>query len=67
MSKLPGYETTYEIIKAGDEGAPVVQKGCTVTVHATGVVKETGKKFWLGFSHFLHHLQRNSLDRSYKK
>merc|ERR1712232_1375336 len=27
------------------EGAEVV-KGATVTVHATGVVKETGKKFW---------------------
>merc|ERR1712087_79926 len=23
-----------------------VSKGCTATVHATGVVKETGKKFW---------------------
>ena len=27
---------------AGDE----VSKGNTVTVHATGIVKETGKKFW---------------------
>ena len=29
------------------EGAgDVVSKGNTVTVHATGIVKETGKKFW---------------------
>jgi hypothetical protein len=52
---LPGYDTTYEIIKAADEDAPVVKKGCTVTVHATGIVKETGKKFWFVLSHFLHH------------
>lgn len=32
------------ILKPGD-GAAVV-KGATVTVHATGVVQETGKKFW---------------------
>jgi peptidylprolyl isomerase len=31
-------------LKPGD-GAAVV-KGATVTVHATGVVQETGKKFW---------------------
>ena len=30
-----------------EEGAgDVVSKGNTVTVHATGIVKETGKKFW---------------------
>merc|ERR1712173_129254 len=23
-----------------------ITKGCTVTVHALGIVKETGKKFW---------------------
>jgi hypothetical protein len=34
----------YNILKEGS-GASVV-KGATVTVHATGVVKETGKKFW---------------------
>merc|ERR1712228_198576 len=39
-----GYKTTYEVQKAGS-GASVV-KNATVTVHATGVVKETGKKFW---------------------
>mmetsp|Transcript_23184 Transcript_23184/g.37057 ORF Transcript_23184/g.37057 Transcript_23184/m.37057 type:complete len:118 (+) Transcript_23184:81-434(+) len=36
--------TTYEILKAGT-GAEVT-KGAKVTVHATGVVTETGKKFW---------------------
>merc|ERR1712048_939169 len=42
---IPGYKTTKEILKAGSDGASVT-KGCTATVHATGVVKETGKKFW---------------------
>ena len=36
--------TVYNILKEGS-GAEVV-KGSKVTVHATGVVKETGKKFW---------------------
>ena len=44
MSAIPGYQTTFEELKAGS-GAKV-EKGKTVTVHATGVVKETGKKFW---------------------
>ena len=44
MTAIPGYQTTYEILKAGSGDA--VAKGKTVTVHATGVVKETGKKFW---------------------
>merc|ERR1719323_2143565 len=44
MTAIPGYQTTYELLKAGS-GAKV-EKGKTVTVHATGVVKETGKKFW---------------------
>ena len=44
MSAIPGYQTTFEELKAGS-GAKV-EKGRTVTVHATGVVKETGKKFW---------------------
>ena len=36
--------TVYNIIKEGTgEG---VKAGKTVTVHATGVIKETGKKFW---------------------
>ena len=36
--------TVYNILKEGS-GASVT-KGATVTVHATGVIKETGKKFW---------------------
>merc|ERR1712025_424183 len=44
MTAIPGYQTTYELLKAGNEDK--VDKGKTVTVHATGVVKETGKKFW---------------------
>lgn len=31
-------------VKAGSGNS--VSKGCTATVHATGVVEETGKKFW---------------------
>lgn len=59
MQPIPGYKTVYNILKAGS-GA-TVQKGNTVqlllnpiivhpypqvTVHATGSVQETGKKFW---------------------
>merc|ERR1712141_655503 len=44
MTAIPGYQTTYEILKAGSGNK--VEKSRTVTVHATGVVKETGKKFW---------------------
>eukprot|EP00999_Lentomonas_sp_LEN2_P001663 NODE_2742_length_511_cov_36.080729_g2692_i0.p1 GENE.NODE_2742_length_511_cov_36.080729_g2692_i0~~NODE_2742_length_511_cov_36.080729_g2692_i0.p1 ORF type:complete len:117 (-),score=25.38 NODE_2742_length_511_cov_36.080729_g2692_i0:85-435(-) len=44
MQALPGMKTTYRILKEGS-GA-VVQKKSKVQVHATGVVKETGKKFW---------------------
>merc|ERR1711862_330533 len=36
--------TVYNILKAGS-GAEVA-KGATVTVHATGVIQQTGKKFW---------------------
>ena len=45
-SSLPpaGMATTYEVLVEGD-GA-TVSAGDTVTVHATGIVKETGKKFW---------------------
>jgi len=39
-----GMETTYEVLAEGDGQA--VSAGDTVTVHATGIVKETGKKFW---------------------
>ncbi len=40
---IPGYDTKYDIIKAGSGN--LVEKGDTVTVHVTGVVGETGKKF----------------------
>ena len=36
--------TTYEILTEGNGTA--ITKGCTATVHALGVVKESGKKFW---------------------
>ena len=41
----PGCDgTMYTILKEGS--GKEVTKGAKVTVHATGVVKETGKKFW---------------------
>ena len=45
MEPIPGHKTQYRIIKPGS-GGPAISKGSTATVHATGVVKETGKKFW---------------------
>merc|ERR1711920_788218 len=42
---IAGYETKRIIQRDGD-GRQVIQKGCTATVHATGTVEETGKKFW---------------------
>ena len=44
MAEIPGYKTTREILQQGS--GPEVTKGCTATVHATGVVVQTGKKFW---------------------
>eukprot|EP00959_Pyramimonas_sp_CCMP1952_P337649 7070875-Pyramimonas_sp.AAC.1 len=43
-NKIAGKRTTYEIIKEG-EGS-LIKTGAQVTVHATGIVKQTGKKFW---------------------
>lgn len=43
---IPGAKTTYVIVTPGKEDAATVQVGDTVTVHATGIVAETGKKFW---------------------
>ena len=41
----PGCDgTTYEILKAGN--GKEITAGCTATVHALGVIKESGKKFW---------------------
>ena len=45
-NEIPGFKTTYAVLKAGDTDGPSVAKGSAVTVHATGVVVETGKKFW---------------------
>merc|ERR1712070_619017 len=45
MMGVPGCKTTYRIMQNGRGGAKV-KKGSSVVVHATGVVKETGKKFW---------------------
>ena len=43
---IPGFKTTFSILAAGDASGPTVTKGSSVTVHATGVVVESGKKFW---------------------
>merc|ERR1739845_203471 len=45
MQAIRGYRTAYKILKPG-RGGPKVKKGSKVTLHATGVVRETGKKFW---------------------
>ena len=45
FSPISGYDTTYETVAEGT-GAPIVTKGATVKVHATGTVEETMKKFW---------------------
>ena len=43
---IPGMATTRRTTKAGDPGAATIQAGDTATVHATGVVAQTGKQFW---------------------
>jgi len=45
LQSIPGYNTTYQIKTPGRAGKKVV-KGCSVTVHATGVIRETGITFW---------------------
>jgi len=44
MEPIIGFRTLKQMIKPG-RGASVIA-GNVVTVHATGSVKETGKKFW---------------------
>lgn len=44
METISGFKTLKQVLKAG-AGAKVMA-GNTVTVHATGSVKQTGKKFW---------------------
>jgi FKBP-type peptidyl-prolyl cis-trans isomerase len=43
---IPGYETKMLNVRVPTEGGAKVSKGDKVTVHATGIVKETDKKFW---------------------
>jgi len=49
-TEIPGFATTYQIVKEGDQvtvpGAKEVSKGNQVTVHATGVMTKSGKTFW---------------------
>merc|ERR1712224_682950 len=41
---IPGHKTTYTVESPGSGAS--VKKGSTVSVHATGIVKQIGKKFW---------------------
>jgi tRNA pseudouridine55 synthase len=45
---LPGYETSVRVLvpSAAASDASIVKKGSGVTVHATGVVEQTGETFW---------------------
>lgn len=48
---LPGYETRVRVLQSATDGKSAVSrqtvtKGSAVTVHATGVVEETGETFW---------------------
>ena len=40
---IPGVKTVYEILTPGESAGPAITVGDKVTVHATGVVKDTGK------------------------
>mmetsp|Transcript_49414 Transcript_49414/g.92622 ORF Transcript_49414/g.92622 Transcript_49414/m.92622 type:complete len:116 (-) Transcript_49414:242-589(-) len=44
MQAVPGCKTQYEILKPGTGKA--IEAGSSPTVHATGVVQQTGQKFW---------------------
>ena len=43
---VSGLKTKKMTVSEAPAGAPTIAKGDTITVHATGVVKETDKKFW---------------------
>ena len=43
---IAGLKTQKMTVTPAPEGSPTIAKGDTITVHATGVVKETDKKFW---------------------
>eukprot|EP00444_Apocalathium_aciculiferum_P010288 CAMPEP_0183387330 /NCGR_PEP_ID=MMETSP0370-20130417/3116_1 /TAXON_ID=268820 /ORGANISM="Peridinium aciculiferum, Strain PAER-2" /LENGTH=155 /DNA_ID=CAMNT_0025565895 /DNA_START=77 /DNA_END=544 /DNA_ORIENTATION=- len=45
FNAIQGVQTTYKTLTEGT-GDAVVEKGDTVTVHATGIVRQTDKKFW---------------------
>ena len=44
--EVSGLKTKKMTVVEAPSGAPVIVKGDTITVHATGIVKETDKKFW---------------------
>ena len=47
FTKLSGYDTSYETTVAGADDVDIfVKKGDKVKVHATGIVEQSGKKFW---------------------
>ena len=43
---IAGLKTQKLTVTPAPEGSPTIAKGDTITVHATGIVKETDKKFW---------------------
>ena len=43
---ISGLKTKKMTVTPAPEGSPTIAKGDTITVHATGIVKETDKKFW---------------------
>ena len=43
---ISGLKTKKMTVSEAPAGAPTIAKGDTITVHATGIVKETDKKFW---------------------
>ena len=43
---IAGLKTKRMTVTPAPAGSPTIAKGDTITVHATGIVKETDKKFW---------------------
>jgi len=43
---IAGLQTKRMTVTPAPKGSPTIAKGDTITVHATGIVKETDKKFW---------------------
>ena len=46
LGNYRGLKTQKMTVTPAPEGSPTIAKGDTITVHATGIVKETDKKFW---------------------